>query len=314
MDNMRAKDLVSKLTVELDEALRLLTESEHTVNAKKLSECQSLPSNLLDQCLALCKQHYAQKPEPIRTVHHFACTGGSLISKCIASMPNIQLLSEVDPLSTPANPSAKEKFTPTDMVALMRYSTRGTSAELIINLFLNNLETVYSSSLSSGLRLVLRDHAHSHYCKGVSIPERPNLLGIIGNRFPVLSVVTVRDPIDSYASLKGEKWLHFSPPTFDEYCARYAVFIRSYNGLPLVRFEDFVKNPSTEMKRICDILDLPFNPDFSELFSAHLVSGDSGRTGNTIGQRPRQSIDAELLHEMETSVKYQNIRSMLGYA
>jgi Sulfotransferase family len=314
MDTMKAKDLVSKLTVELDEALRLLKESEHMVSAKNLTESQSLPSNLLDQCLVLCKQHYAAKPEPIRTVHHFACSGGTLISKCIASMPNIQLLSEVDPLSTLPSSSAQQQFTPTDMVALMRQSTRGISTELIINIFLNNLETIYSNSQDCGLRLVLRDHAHSHYCTEPSIPERPNLLGIITTRFPALSIVTVRDPIDSYVSLKAFKSVHFSPPTFDEYCARYVAFIRSYEGSPVVRYEDFVNDPSMEMFKICNYLDLPYNPNFSELFGVHRISGDSGRSGDIIEARPRRSIDTKLLNEIETSTKYQDVRSLLGYS
>ena len=312
MDTMQPKDLVSKLTIELDEALRLLKESEHTVNTKNLPESQSLPSNLLDQCLALCKQHYAAKPEPIRIVHHFACTGGTLISKCIASMPNTQLLSEVDPLST-VKSSDKSQFTPTDMIALMRQSTRGVSTELIIDLFLNNLGTIYSELLNCGLRLVLRNHVHSHYCRDAIIPERPSLLEIVTTKFPTLSVVTVRDPIDSYVSLKANGWMQFSPPTFDEYCARYAAFIRSYEGSPVVRFEDFVNDPATEMKKICDFLDLPFNLDFLELFSVHRISGDSGRTGDVIEPRPRQPMDAVLLNEIENSSKYQYVRSLLGY-
>jgi hypothetical protein len=314
MDTMQPKELVSKLTVELDEALRLLKESEHLVNVKNLPESQSLPSNLLDQCLALCKQHYAAEPEPIRMVHHFACSGGTLISKCIASMPNTQLLSEVDPLSTPVAPSDKSRFAPTDMISLMRQSTRGVSTELIFDLFLNNLGTIYLELLNCGLRLILRNHAHSHYCRGAIIPERPSLLEMIETRFSTKSVVTVRDPIDSYMSLKNNGWVHFLPSTFDEYCARYAAFIRTYEGFPIIRYEDFINDPPSEMKKICNILDLPFNPDFREIFSVHRISGDSGRSGDTIEQRPRRSIDAALLREMETSAKYQYVRSLLGYS
>lgn len=313
-DNIQQQDLLSKLTGEIDQAIKLLRESQHIIDSKEMIPNPTLPSALFDQCLALCKEHSEAKPEPIRTVHHFACTGGSLISKCIASMPNIQLLSEVDPLSTLRTVPTKQQFTPTDMVELMRQSTRGTSAEFIINIFLNNLEAVYSNSLRCGLRLVLRDHAHSHYCKGASIAELPNLLGIIATKFPTLSVVTVRDPIDSYLSLKFNGWVQFSPPTFDEYCARYAAFIRSYEGCPIIRFEDFVIDPPTEMKRICDLLNLPFNPDFQELFSVHKISGDSGRTGDVIEARPQRSMDAVLLNEIEKSSIYQYVRSMLGYS
>lgn len=314
MKNEYQRNILSKLTGEIDAAIKLLRDTRHVESVKDLVANSTLPSNLLDQCLALCEEYSAAKPEPVRTVHHFACSGGTLISKCIASMPNTQLLSEVDPLSTPIQFSDKPLFTPTDMVALMRQSTQGTSTELIIDLFLKNLETIYSNSQSCGLRLILRDHAHSHYCRDAIISERPNLLGIVERKFSTLSIVTVRDPIDSFLSLQANGWVHFSPATFDEYCARYAAFIRSYEGLPVIRFEDFVKDPATEMLKICKFLDLPFNPDFQEIFSVHRISGDSGRGGDIIKQRLRRTIDATLLQEMEASAKYQHVLSILGYS
>ena len=81
----------------------------------------------------LCAQHEAVVfSEPIRTIHHFACTGGTLISKCIATMPNTQMLSEVDPLSTMLQ-SKKPKFALTDIIILMQQSTRGIESGLIID-------------------------------------------------------------------------------------------------------------------------------------------------------------------------------------
>ena len=35
----------------------------------------------------------------IHTVHHLACTGGTVISKCLAAMPKVALVSEVNPLN-----------------------------------------------------------------------------------------------------------------------------------------------------------------------------------------------------------------------
>jgi hypothetical protein len=228
-------------------------------------------------------------------------------------MPNTQLLSEVDPFNTPVKAPAKPQFAPTDMVTLMRQSTRGTSHELIAELFLNNLEVIHRQTMNSGLRLVLRHHAHSHYCRGNEVQDRPDLRTLVSSKFPVLSLVTVRDPIDSYLSLKANGWVHFTPATFDEYCRRYLAFIRAYEGVPIIRFEDFVNDPENEMAKICELLDLPFNPDFRDLFSVYRITGDSGRSGLVIESRPRRLVDAALASEIETSDCYQLLRSMLGY-
>ena len=44
------------------------------------------------------EKKYLSKPL-IRTIHHLACTGGTLISKCLGSMPDVALISEVNPLN-----------------------------------------------------------------------------------------------------------------------------------------------------------------------------------------------------------------------
>ena len=135
---------VENITAEIDAALDLL--KEFSLTREPLTSKIKTPATLLEQCMSICAQQHSTTPAPIRTVHHFACTGGTLICKCIAAMPNIQLLSEVDPLSTLLKSTVKPQFAPTDMVKLMRQSTRGVSDELIIELFLNNLEIIYSRS------------------------------------------------------------------------------------------------------------------------------------------------------------------------
>jgi len=35
----------------------------------------------------------------IHTLHHLACTGGTVLSKCLAAMPRVALVSEVNPLN-----------------------------------------------------------------------------------------------------------------------------------------------------------------------------------------------------------------------
>jgi hypothetical protein len=35
----------------------------------------------------------------VRTLHHVACSGGTLISRCLAALPGVVLLSELNPLN-----------------------------------------------------------------------------------------------------------------------------------------------------------------------------------------------------------------------
>ena len=157
-----------RLAEELQAALSLLEEAAY--RAPPAREEGAEHGTLLQQCLDMCEQQQAQPPEPVRTVHHFACTGGTLICKCIAAMPNVQLLSEVDPLSTMQHhPGQRPRFAPTDMAAQLRQSSRGVREDLLIELFHHELRLVHADAAENGQRLVVRDHAHGHFCYGPTI-------------------------------------------------------------------------------------------------------------------------------------------------
>ena len=254
----------------------------------------------------------AVQVEALRTLHHFACTGGTLIAKCIAAMPNVQLLSEVDPLSRYLADGAP-RFVPTDMVALLRQSSRGSDPALVIELFQAQMRVLQGHATRRGWALVLRDHAHSHFCEGADVAERPNLRQLMPAERPLLSLLTVRHPLDSLASLAAADWLHFEPRSVDEYCRRYHRFLDSHAGVPVLRYEDFVAVPQPSMQRICGILQLGFQPRFAELFSGFGLSGDSGRSGDRIVSRPSQPRAVALEDEAGRSETYLSLVARLGY-
>lgn len=299
------------LIAALDDALDML--GEFSVSTELVPVAGS-PESLLDQCLELCEQAEATGPEPIRTLHHFACTGGTLISKCLAAMPNTQVLSEVDPLSTFLEiPGGPPRFVPTDMISLLRQASRSPNTDLLIEVFLAELGLVHVETLRMGQRLLLRDHAHGHYCHGPNIPRRLGLRDIVDMRFPIMSVITVRHPLDSYLALSANGWISYTPPGFDEYCRRYLVFLADHAGLPVVRYEDFVDAPQAEMQALCHLLALPYADDFVHVFDAFRLTGDSGRTGNAIERRPRRRVDDDTAAEAATSPHYPLLLQRLHY-
>jgi hypothetical protein len=267
---------------------------------------------LLQQWRAEIDSRPALQAQPLRTLHHFACTGGTLIAKCIAALPNVQLLSEVDPLSRYLADGAP-RFVPTDMVALLRQSSRGADQGLVIELFQAQMRVLHADATRRGWALVVRDHAHSHFCEGADVPERPGLRQLMPPELPVLSLLTVRHPLDSLASLAANDWLHFEPRSVDEYSGRYHRFLDHHAGVPVLRYEDFVVAPEPAMQRICQTLQLGFQPRFAELFAGFGLSGDSGRSGATIAPRPSQPRAVALEAEAARSEAYRTLVARLGY-
>lgn len=249
---------------------------------------------------------------PIRTLHHFACTGGTLISRCLAATPNTMVLSEIDPLSTMARLD-NVPFAPIDILFNVRNSNLKLDQNAIVEIFLSSVQQLETELRKKHANLVLREHSHSMFCTDVEPSSRPSVFEMLQKRFKVIGVVTVRHPLDSFLSLIENGWSHFSPFTLDEYCRRYLVFLDRFVGLPFFKYETFLADPPRVLRLICDALDLLFDPSALENFKTIKLSGDSGRTSDTISERPRRVVLWDVSLEAQKSPHYHQLCERLGY-
>ena len=308
---MNADDALSTLAEEFDDVLARLTRNP-ALQPSRLEAPAPLLS-LLVECQARLAEIDARPPVPIRTVHHFACSGGTLISKSLAALPNTVVCSEVDPLGTLHLQTPRRPFFPTDLIADLRFNPRTGGDAAPVRVFQAGLVALLSELDRTGLRLVLRDHAHSHFCHGETHAGRPSLREITAEVAPVLSVLTVRDPVDSFISLRRNRWVHFAPDTFDEYCRRYLAFLDAHADVPVFRYEDFVRDPADRLAGMAEALELPFSPYFESLLPLFALSGDSGRSSPTIAPRPRGEVPGDLAVEAAGSAAYRTFCERLGY-
>lgn len=269
-------------------------------------------SEMVDACLAVCEEWAPRPTEPVRTIHHLSCAGGTLFTKCIAAMPNVLVLNEVDPLSPlSSRHGGKPTFTPTDMVALLRQGDTTIPDDVLVRLFVHQIGFILEQQHTIGRTLVLRDHSNSMFLFGKDVPKRLTVREMLTEHFEVFSVVTLRDPVDSYLSMKHLNWhTHFSPSSFDEYCKRYLQFLNRHQGINVASFTALTENPVATMKEICRTLDLEFNGDFLNAFGVFKFSGDSGRTDSQkIG--PRRRLKSTSLSE-EMIARSKNYNSLLA--
>lgn len=302
-DPQSAEALICKL----DEALHLLRDYSLRPGLPVT------PAEPLASLLAQCEEAVAAMPdpEPLRTIHHFACTGGTLISKVLSGMPNTVLLSEIDPLS---NGIPSVRFMPTDVIFGLRQSIRPVDPDIIIAVFIACVRAAKDGVARGGSRLVLRDHSHSQFCRDdTDYTVRPTLLEMLREDFPMRSIVTVRHPLDSFLSLTKHGWITFSPDTLDAYAERYIAFLERHQGLPIVRYEDFVASPETVSRELCRILALEYSPFATELIPLLEMSGDSGRNEGPIAERPRRPVTDAIGAERSTSKTYEALCRRLGY-
>ena len=250
----------------------------------------------------------------VRSIHHLSCTGGTMITKCVASMANTLVLNEIDFRSAIPTHNGATRFAPTDVVSLLRQSDGEITPELIDRIFNDTIEILLNEERKRGRSLILRDHSHSHFLWGQTIRSGPTLRETLLERFGVKSVVTLRDPLDSYVSMAKQDWhTHFAPSNFDEYCRRYLVFLDRYEDVPKIKYEDFVTKPKRVMQQICKHLDLDYFSEFDRVFSTFQFSGDSGRSSGEISSRQRPPFSDAFKQEVKASTNYKRLIKQVHY-
>lgn len=302
---------VEALAQTLDDALERLRDYRRADRSGD-ALARPLPS-LLEQCEAAVLGMHGS--EPLRSIHHFACTGGTLISKTISALPNITLLSELDPLSEMTPPITKKMpFLPTDLIFALRHGIRPVDDDIVTNTFLAAVESAKEGLVQRGQRLILRDHAHSQFCReAVDYDARPTLWEMLAGHMDLLSVVTVRHPLDSFLSLNQYGWVNFLPATLDAYAVRYGAFLDRHAALPVVRYEDFVAAPAAVLEHICTLLNLSPSPFAFDLIPLIRMSGDSGRNDGSISARPRRPVPDEIETQRAASDSYRALCLRLEY-
>ncbi len=254
------------------------------------------------------------KPVPIlRTIHHFACTGGTVISKCLAALPQVMLISEINPINRNS-----QKFNPSHPVSLLEQRCSAPLTESWRHReFSDQLSLLIDWCREEHCDLLLRDHSHSDYCRGPGWAERPTLLNNLPPSATVLSVVTLRHPLDSWLGLCHAGWQgQLQPPSLLSYCQRYGAFLNHYADIPSLYYEDFCQDPTRFLEQICDELQLDYDPVMLRSFSGIKLSGDSGRTNDTIALRPRRPIPEAIQQELQdpaTRRSLLNLCEQMGY-
>jgi hypothetical protein len=288
------------------------TEQSKTVIEKSTAIFEENTESILDTCKLVLEKSENIRPK-LRVLHHMACSGGSLITKCFSAMPNNFILSEVHPHSYRHLRADKATFLPSDIATLAHQAKFPDADALARKIFKSSIHETYRHVDEQGGILILRDHSHSDYCVGSSFTEKPVVRELLNQDFEILSLVTVRNPIDCYASLQANDWLHFNPQTFEEYCIRVINFLSQFRKQQIIKYESFTRSPDKVMRKMCSVLQVEFNDSYKDLFDQFKVTGDSGRTGEKIAIRPRRQISPDFACEIKKSKSFTSLCKKYGF-
>ncbi|MBS3734274.1 MAG: tetratricopeptide repeat protein [Phycisphaerae bacterium] len=265
-----------------------------------------------------CSPASAPQTKPVRLLHNLARSGGTLVSRCLACLPDTVLLSEIHPLGVRMfHPIAQADqwyglFTPEELAAMKR---RGSIS------FPEAIALIADKCTPGGRHLVLRDWSHLDYM-GVPFVDRPSgrmgLAEALAPRFELRRAALVRHPVDQWLSLRKLTLIH---GTLDvaAYLDGCAAFAEQARRVGFVRYEDFTRDPTGTMRRLCDMLDLPYDDGFLDRWCDYTnVTGDTRSTSRgdpmrTIKPLPPREAPPDLLARFRRHPAYERTLALLGY-
>lgn len=183
--------------------------------------------------------------QPFRILSHQACTGGTVISRVVASAPSVVLLSEI----SPAGPVPEQRFDPLFPLAQFAdlYPDLADEEVLRGELFTRQLAVVRARCEAAGRSFVVREHAHSEaFAQAGRTHTLARSAATLG---PVRTVVTVRHPAASFLSLCRAFPDAFDVP-FGTYCERYLAYLDDAAPAAVETYEAFCVDPFAVVARM----------------------------------------------------------------
>jgi hypothetical protein len=147
-----------------------------------------------------------------------------------------------------------------------RFARLGLEVEDVIRPFRDPNDPFFPDRL---YRMILKTYAYKHkaHIIGDKAPKNIEYLPVLYKAFPHGKIIhLIRDPRDVYLSRIKAAWSMSRPDTLQFLAYRAQYDMGHQIGLKLfgdnyleVHYEKLLKQPEIELKRICDLLEVPFN-------------------------------------------------------
>lgn len=249
----------------------------------------------------------------IRLLHHLARSGGTVISRCLASMDRVVLLSEIHPLGVRMFDPLQQAHRWYGLVSpddLQRLQGQWIA-------FADAIGLIARRCVEQGRLLVLRDWSHLDYTgfPYAAPVYRSRLTESLQGDFELVRTATVRHPLDQWISLSTKPAFRgrLDPGSYLEGVERFS---EDAVGIGFARYEDFTRAPDDTLREICAALDLPFDAGYRDRWAEYAnITGDvmRGRGGTEIRPLPRQPVDSQERRAFCALPAYARILRRLGY-
>ena len=196
----------------------------------------------------------------ISILHALDGAGIPLVSKCLGVMKEILLLSRIHPSGANGiNPlqQAREWFglISDDDLERLRKQEDWPYNEIV--------QMIVERAERAGKRLIITDWSNPDFVADKPVSELQGMFfhsAVLETEFDVSPAALIRHPIDQWIDLQNAQGP--GAPKMDIFLRGCARFAEKLDGIDFIRYEDFLSDPATALQNLCDILDVPFDPDW----------------------------------------------------
>ncbi len=249
-------------------------------------------------------------------IYHLARTGGTLLSRSLASMQHVALLSEI-------HPSGTSRFNPLEQAhtwyGLVPHEdvhgfNEGDEAAVLDAVLL-----IHQRCEHTQRSLILRDWSHLDWI-GIPFlnppPRQFTWERLLANHptFAPYRCATVRHPLDHFLSLSQLSILQstWNPSQILE---GMLAFARAVQSIPWFRYETFLLEPENTLQQICEVLSVPYDSQWQSRWMHYTnITGDALHAPRPALQRaPRKPIPDSIWQQLRREPAFFEILDLLHY-
>lgn len=243
----------------------------------------------------------------------YARSGGTILNKCLASLENTVMLSEVNPLGGGWGENGSQSYTTVKSQAKNWYQ---------INLknygFVDEVLELYEYCSKENKQLILRDWSFvnfsAHEYNNGNPPNTLLTLKSLEQKIEITPFAFVRNGIDV--------WISRGMPPVDIFFDEYLNYVKEIilNKIPIIKYEDFCIDPSKTIKKICEITGLQYSDVWQKFYQFNNINGDvqlgklsRSKNDSKIKLLPRKKISKINIDQLEECESFHEANSLLSY-
>ena len=243
----------------------------------------------------------------------FARSGGTILNKCLGSLPNVVMLSEVNPVGGGWGKEGLNSFTTVKAQAKNWYQIDLNSDD-----FVESILELEQKCEDSGKHLVIRDWSfvnfEMHEYNNCNPANRFLTLEELEGKCNVIPFAFIRDSIDV--------WISRGTPKTEEFFDSYLSYVKEIldKDIQIFRYEDFCRNSELTIKNICSYTGLKYSDSYQNYASFENVNGDVQIKGGSRGMKqdeikllPRKPLPKDKIIEVNRCEKMIEANRLLEY-